>query len=325
MKISSSSILVSQPHPYPSHAPRLFNLSPEASTLDLKKPLHHMQIVHVSCTVARRNYFHNSIHLAIVTKIHTLEESLAAKYNTLHIEKMTIGHLYYFTLAIITTTFCCLSHYSNWPEKGWGPHKQFKNKFRTSSKKHQGEPQYKSSASGREKREHGREKRRDRRHQNERREQSSEWIADWSKTPRHHRGPQPVTDPAPRERSRKPYPQTEQPDHKPAGKSYDNFVTGYVPYSHIYGDRPVKPATAADKHVSASVHSPRDGQARRPSILKQPTSTQNPAVDQGTESNVTSRSYHATARSPHSSERSPGANGSARSRSQHGGRGRYIE
>ncbi|KAK6436633.1 hypothetical protein LTR95_007175 [Oleoguttula sp. CCFEE 5521] len=44
---------------------------------------------------------------------------------------MAIGRLFYYTLAFITSAFCCLTHYRMWPpEHGWAPHKNAGNIWR---------------------------------------------------------------------------------------------------------------------------------------------------------------------------------------------------
>ncbi|KAK6435897.1 hypothetical protein LTR95_007913 [Oleoguttula sp. CCFEE 5521] len=110
---------------------------------------------------------------------------------------MAIGRLYYYTLAFITSAFCCLTHYRMWPpEHGWALHKNAGNIWRRKKEETGYSEKKRTKARDREAkrrgyggRQHVRHERVDRRRRSEvdsrrgrseREEPEGEWVADFT-------------------------------------------------------------------------------------------------------------------------------------------------
>nr|OQO25541.1 hypothetical protein B0A51_06860 [Rachicladosporium sp. CCFEE 5018] len=110
---------------------------------------------------------------------------------------MAIGRLYYYTLAFITSAFCCLTHYRMWPpEHGWAPHRTAGNIWRRKKEESAYSEKKRKKARDREAkrrsyggRQHDRHERvyRERRSEvdrkygrSEREEPQEEWVADFT-------------------------------------------------------------------------------------------------------------------------------------------------
>ncbi|OQO15189.1 hypothetical protein B0A48_00572 [Cryoendolithus antarcticus] len=110
---------------------------------------------------------------------------------------MAIGRLYYYTLAFITSAFCCLTHYRMWPpDHGWAPHKNAGNIWRRQKEESAYKEEKHKKARDREAKRraygggqhdlHGRVERRERsevarKHgRSERAESQEEWVADFA-------------------------------------------------------------------------------------------------------------------------------------------------
>ena len=62
---------------------------------------------------------------------------------------MGIDRLYYFTVGALAVAFCCVSHYTNWPEQGYKPQDNLGNKWLKEKKKKEKSERAKARQDGR--------------------------------------------------------------------------------------------------------------------------------------------------------------------------------